>query len=90
VLARRAGPLWRRGDERSDAAPGLEDPGPFQLGIHPRDRVGVHFQFDGELADGRQLVARLQPAGRDGRPQPAFELRVDRRLVADVDGDHTH
>ena len=43
-------------------------------------------QLDGELADGRQLIAGPQPAGRHRRPQPAFELRVDGRLVPRVDG----
>src|SRR6185436_7769274 len=44
--------LFRRGGhERADAAPRFEDAGPFELGVHAGDGVGVHTQLDGELAD---------------------------------------
>ncbi len=87
VLARRVRLRRRGADERPDAAPRFDDAGALELGVDARDGVGVDLQVDGELADGRQLVARLQPAGGDRRAQPALELRVDRRRVAGVDGD---
>ena len=65
-------------------------PAALELRVDPRHGVGVDAQVDRELADGRQLIAGLQPAGGDRRPQPAFELRVDRRRVAWVDGDDGH
>ena len=77
-------------DERADAASGFDDAGAFELGVDARDGVGVDAQVDGELADGRQLVAGLQPAGGDRRAQPALELRVNRRRVARVDRDDVH
>ena len=73
-------------DERADAAPRLDHAGALELGVDARDGVGVDAEVDGELADGRQLVAGLQAAGGDRRAQPAFELRVDRRAVLRVDG----
>ena len=79
VLARRVGLRRRGADERADAAPRLDDAGALELGVDARDGVGVDAQLDGQLADGRQLVARPQPAGGDRRAQPAFELRVNRR-----------
>ena len=87
---------WRMGlarggaDERADAAPGLDDAGALELGVDPGDGVGVDPQVDGQLADGRQLVARPQPAGGDGGTQPAFELGIDRRGVVRVDGHEVH
>ena len=61
--------------------------GAFEFGVDARDGVGVDAQIDGELADGRQLVARAAAAGGDRRAQAALELRVDRRRVVRVDGD---
>ncbi len=90
VVAWRVGLRRCGADERSDAAPRLDDAGALELRIHARDRVGVHTQVDGELAYGRQLVARAQAAGGDRRPQPAFELGIDRRRVASVNGEDGH
>ena len=62
VLARRMRLRRGRADERSDASPRLEHAGAFELGVHARHGIGVDFQFDGELADGRELIAGPQPA----------------------------
>ena len=87
VLARRVGLRRRGADERPDAAPRLDDAGALELRVDAGDGVGVDLQLDGELADGRQLVARAQAAGGNRRAQPPFELRVDRRRVPGIDGD---
>ena len=82
VLARRMGLRGDGADERSDAPLGLDHAGTLERRIDPRDRVGVDAQIDGELPDGRELIARLQPPGRDRRPERALELRVDRRRAS--------
>ena len=69
----------RRGDERADAAPRLEDAGALELGVDARDGVGVDAELDRQLADGGQLIAGVQPAGGNGGAQAAIELGVDRR-----------
>src|SRR5437764_7190415 len=66
VLVRRMRLLRCGGDERADAAARLNDAGPFELGVDPGDGVGVDAEIDGELTDGRQLIAGAQPAGADG------------------------
>ena len=90
VLARRVGLCRRGADERADAAARLDDAGALELRVDARDGVGVDPQLHRQLADGRQLVARLQPARGDGRAQAAFELRVNRRRVPGVNGDDAH
>ena len=90
VLARRLRLRGRGGDERSDAAPRLDDAGALELGVDARDGVGVDAEVDRQLADGRQLVAGPQAAGGDRGAQAALELRVDRRGIAWVDGDDAH
>src|SRR6185503_3185504 len=50
------------------------------------DSVCVDAEFDGQLTDGGELVAGLQPSGGDGRAHAAFELRVDWCRIARVDG----
>ena len=47
----------RRADERADAAARFEHAGAFELRVDAGDRVGVDAKFDGQLPDGRQLVA---------------------------------
>src|SRR6185295_1748206 len=86
VMVRRLCLLRRGGDERADAAPGLDDAGTLELGIDARDGVGVDAEVDGELADGWELVADLEAAGGDRGAQAAVELGVDRRAVLRVDG----
>ena len=81
VMVRRVCLLRRGGDERADAAPRLDDAGALELGVDAGDGVGVDAEVDGELADGRQLIAGLEAAGGDGGAQAAVELRVDRRAV---------
>ena len=73
-----------------DAAAGLDHSGAFQLRVHPGHRVGVDAEVDRELPHRRQLIADLQTARRDRRPQPAFELRVDRRAIPRVDRHDGH
>ena len=90
VLARRVRLRRRRADERSDAALRFDDPGTLEFCIDARDRVGVDTEINRELADGWQLVARTQAAGRDCRAQPAFELGVNWRRVARVERDDAH
>ncbi len=68
-------------DEGADAAARFDHAGAFELGVDARDGVGVDAELDGELPDGRQLIAGPQAAGRDGGAQRALELRVDRRRV---------
>src|SRR5207245_8089597 len=80
--------LCRRGaDERSDSALRFDDAGTLELGVDPRDRVGIDLEVNRQLAHGRQLVPGTQAARGDGRAQPALELRVDWGRVALVDGD---
>jgi hypothetical protein len=50
------------------------------------DGVGIEAQRDGQLTDGRELVAGLEAARGDGDADAAFELRVERRRIARVDG----
>ena len=57
VLARRVRLRGGCGDERADAALGLDHAGPFELGIDAGDGVRIHVEIDGHLADGRELVA---------------------------------
>ena len=90
VLLRRMRLCRRGGHERADAAAGLQDARAFELHIDARHGVGVEAQFDGELADGRQLIADGEPPGRNRRAQRTIELRVDRRPVARIDGDDRH
>lgn len=44
-------------DERSNAAPGLDYAQAFKLGVDLGDGVRVDSQVNGELPDGRQLIA---------------------------------
>ncbi len=80
----------RRRDKRADAAARFDHAAALELGVDAGHRIGVDPQLDGELPHGRKLVARPQPARRNRRAQAAFELRVDRRGVASVDGDDAH
>ena len=82
VLARWMRPGGAGRDERSDAAPGLDDAGTLQFGVDAGDGVGVDPEIDGELADGRQLIARPDAAGGNRGAEPAFELRVDGRGIS--------
>ena len=89
---------WRGGcaslgvEVTNDPTPRLrfDDAGAFQLGVDARHGIGVDAQVHRELPDGRQLVARPQPARGDRRPQPALELRVNRRCVARIDLHDVH
>jgi hypothetical protein len=40
----------------------FHDPGPFQIPINLRDRVGVDAQIDRPMTHGEQLCAGSQPA----------------------------
>src|SRR5436309_4255193 len=64
MLRRRPRVGRRRADERSDAAPRFEHTVALEVRVDARDRVRVHAQLDGELADRRQLIARAKTAGR--------------------------
>lgn len=86
VMVRRLSLLRRRGDERPDAAPRVDDAGALELGVDARDGVGVDAEIDGELADGRELIADLETTGGDGGAKAAIELRVDRCAIPRVDG----
>src|SRR5438093_1558800 len=66
VFRRRSRFAPARPYERPDAPPGLEDACALELGVHARDGVGVHFELHGQLADRRELIARLQPPRRNG------------------------
>ena len=77
-------------DERPDAAPRFDDAAALELGVDAGDGVRVDPQLDRELADGRQLVARAEPAGGNRRAQSALELRVNGRRVAGINGNDTH
>src|SRR5687767_13467544 len=84
VLAPGARLFGRRADERADAAPRLDDAGPFELGVDARDGVRVDPQFDGQLSDGRQLIAVGEASGRDGGAQRALQLRVNRGSIVTI------
>ena len=90
ALTGRVGLGRRGGDERTDTALGFDHASPFELGVDPGNGVGVDLQIHRQLANGRQLVARAQAAGGDRRAQATFELRVDRRRVALIDGNDIH
>lgn len=58
LVAGRVGARWRRADERPDSSTRLDHPGPLELCVHTRHRVGVYPKIHGKLSDGRQLIAR--------------------------------
>jgi hypothetical protein len=91
TFLRRAG-FFRSGraDKRSDAAAGFEDARALEVDIDAGHGVGSDAKVDGQLPHGGKLVAGPQTPGRNGGPQPPFELRVNRRPVAWIDGDDTH
>ena len=88
--------LWRvrlrgrRADERPHAAARLDDAGAFELGIDPCDGVGIDLEIHRELPHRRQLVSGTDPPRGNRGPEPAFELGVNRRPVARIDGDDIH
>ena len=87
------GPGFRRAcgtDERSDAAPGFEDSGALEVGVDAGDRIGIDAEVDRELADGRQLIPRPQPARGNRGAKAPLELGVKRRAVARIDRDNAH
>src|SRR6185503_18531589 len=86
MLRCRSGADRRRVDERSDAAPRLEDAVALELGVDARDRVRVDLELDGQLPHRRQLISGAQAAGGNRRAQAAIELRVDWRAIPGVDG----
>ena len=90
VFAGRVGLSRCGADERPDAAPGLQNAGPLEFGVHAGNGVGVDTKLHGQLPHGRKLIARLQSVGGDRRAQSALELRVDWRRVVRVDGDDAH
>src|SRR5215471_14005316 len=87
VLRRRTRLGPARPHERPDAAARLEDSRSLEFAVHASDRVGVDLQFDRQFPHCGQLVADLQPARRDGRPQTPFDLRVDRRRISGIQRD---
>ena len=86
VVIRRLGLLRRRGDKGPDATPRFDDAGALELGVDARDSVGVDAEVDGELADGRELIADMEAAGGNRRAEATVELGVDRRSIPSVDG----
>ena len=73
--------------------PGLEDAVALERGVDAGDGVGVDTQLDGQLADGRELIAGPQLAGGDGGADGALELRVNRRRIQRVEREvdrHAH
>jgi hypothetical protein len=77
-------------DERSDAAARFENARALEIRVYAGDRIRIDAEFDGKLADGRELVARPQPARGDGGAKAALELRIERRAVARIDGNDAH
>src|SRR5258706_2437284 len=71
-------------DESPDASAGFDHPGAFQLGINPGHRVRVNAQFDRQLPHCRQLIADLQPRGRDREANRPFQLSVKRRWMVGI------
>jgi len=49
--------------EGSNAAPGLDNAGAFEFGVHLCDGVGIDSQVYGELSHGWQLIAHAKLAG---------------------------
>jgi hypothetical protein len=86
VIVWRLSLLRRRGDEGPDAAPRVDDAGALELGVDASDSVGVDAEIDGELADGRELIAGLEAAGGDRGAEAAVELCVDWGAIPRVDG----
>ena len=80
----------RRPDERTYAAARLEDAGTFELAVDAGHRVGVDSQLDRQFPDRRQLIARPQPPRGNRCTQTAFELGVNRRRVAGIEGNESH
>lgn len=87
VLAARVGLRRRGADERTDPALCFDDAGTLELRVHTRNGIRIDLEVDRKLAHRWQLITRTQAAGRDRRAQPTFELGVDRRWIALVDGD---
>jgi hypothetical protein len=65
-------------DERAGAMPQLDQAGVLHLAIRFRDRIRVHYEILGELADPGQLIAGAQRAELNGVPHLLDELQVDR------------
>src|SRR5262245_33606233 len=90
ISARAAG---RRGgyssNERADTALRGKQAGAFQLGVDLRHGIGVDPQVDRQLSHRRQLISDAESPGSDRRSDTAVELRIDRRGVGWIDGEHS-
>ena len=79
-----------RADEGANPSSGLDDAPALELGVDPGDGVRIDAELDGKLTHGGKLVAGAEPARGDGSPEAPLELRVNRGLVAGIDGDDVH
>lgn len=70
----------------ADAPARLQDAGSFEMAVDLGYGVGVDAKRDGELPDGRQLIAGLEAARGDGDADAAFDLRMQRHRVSPVYG----
>src|SRR6266511_808813 len=91
VFFRGAREVRRAGaDERADATTRLEHAGSLEVDVDARDGVCVHFELDGELADGGQLVPGAKPPSGDGGAEAVLDLSVDRRGIAGINRENGH
>ena len=65
------------GDETAHAAARLDEPAELELAVSLRDRVRVHVQLGGDVADGRDPVAGRECAGEDLPRDELDDLPVD-------------
>ena len=73
-----------RADKSPDAPAGFDYAGALQLGINFGDSVRVDAQLDCQLPHRRQLIADLQPPGRNRKANLPFQLSVKRRWMIGI------
>ena len=64
-------------DESSGALMSFEQASEFELAVGSHDRVGIDGEIDGELTNGRELIAGSQRSGGDAGAYLIDELAVD-------------
>jgi hypothetical protein len=74
-------------DECSRALMGFEHAAEFELAIGAHDSIGVDGEIDGELPDGRELVAGGERSGSDAGAHLIDELAVDGNAGVEIEGE---
>src|SRR5437016_4364469 len=84
AIASARGLVRSRGNKSADAPACFDHAGALQLGINFSDGISVDTQLDRQLPHGRQLIAELQPPGRNRKANGPFQLRVKRGWMIGV------